>query len=108
MYNEVFCNNLQDVLESEENIALLAEAKDVNSLKAIFLNLGIDLADEELQTVFSQLNEINNSDELTEDMLDAVSGGCILCGIALAGGCVVAAYIVFKVGKWIVDRKYGK
>ena len=107
MYNEAFCDKLQEILENEENLALLAGAKDIDSLKAAFLTLGVDLADEELHAVFAQLNDIKNSSELTEEMLDAVNGGCILCGIALVGGCIVAAYIVFKIGKWIVDKKYG-
>ena len=108
MYNESFCEKLQAVLEDEKNLERLAEAKDKDELKAVFSDLGLEISDEDLSNVSRQLEEFKDSEEFSEEVLENVSGGCILCGIALVGGCIVTAYIVYKIGKWWVDKKYGK
>ena len=106
MYNETVCARLEEALEKEEVLSKLADAADLEQFKAILADEGVDLTDEDVAAIMERLDEYKSNDELTEEQLNAVSGGCILCGIALVGSCAVTAYVVFKVGKWIIDRRF--
>lgn len=108
LYSSEICSRIEDMLENEEVIERLAAADSDSEFKAIFHDAGVDLAESDIASIMEQLDAYKNSDTLSEEQLEAVSGGCILCGIALVGSAVVAGYIVWKVGKWIIDKKYGK
>ena len=105
MYNETVCARLEEALEKEEILAKLAAASDLEQFKDILTEEGIVLSDGDIATIMEKLDEYKANDELTEEQLDAVNGGCILCGIAVIGSVAVTAYVVFKVGKWIIDKK---
>lgn len=108
MYSSEICSRIEEMLENEEIVTKLAAADSEEAFKAIFHDAGVDLAESDVASIMEQLDAYKNSDTLSEEQLEAVSGGCVLCGIALVGGAIVAGYIVWKVGKWIIDRKYGK
>ena len=107
MYSSETCSRIEDMLEDEAIIQKLASADSEEEFKAIFHDAGVDLAESDVASIMEQLDAYKNSDTLSEEQLEAVSGGCILCGIALVGSAIVAGYVVWKVGKWIIDKKYG-
>ena len=111
MYTEEFYNKLQAALEQEENLDKLAAAGTVEEFKAVLAELGMDLADEDAAAVMAKLEECRSSGELAEEDLENVSGGLIteiVLGTVYIGSLIITTVIVYKVGKWIIDKKYSK
>lgn len=113
MYSEEFLKKYEAVLNNEAVLERLAEAESEEELKRVFLDQGLELTETDLSTIASNLKEIKDSGELSEEMLEAVSGGFALtAGFALVCIAGVTAGIVgaatFAIGKAIVDNKNKK
>ena len=63
-------------MNKEELIAKLKEAKSADEILALAKESGIELDEEKAKELFSQLNA---SGELSDDDLDKVAGGKIIC-----------------------------
>ncbi len=107
MYTKEVCSRIEEMLENEEIVKRLAEASSNAEFKAVFQEAGVQLEDSEVNTIMEQLKAYKTGDTLTEEQLEAVSGGCFLCACAIVVSCAVTAYVVYKVGKWIVDTACG-
>lgn len=106
MYDVEFQNELQVALEDEAFVTKVAQLTTKDELKEAFLEKGITLDDELVTMVKDNLDTIRETGELSEELLDAVSGGSILGGIVMIGAGYVTGKIVWKIGKAIIDRIY--
>lgn len=108
MFDENAQKRIVEILEDESVLEELAAADSDEALSELLNGQGISLDNADIETICAKLNHIKESDELSEEDLEDAAGGCVLCAVAMIGSAIIAGYIVFKVGKWIIDKKYGK
>lgn len=78
---------IEDALNDEAFIGRIVELRNVEEVKAIFLEKSIEVDDEIANAVISKLENYKATGELSEDDLEMVSGGGKLGAIAL--GCTI-------------------
>lgn len=114
MYTEQTIERLNEVLENEEVVNRLAQSQGAEELSTILAEEGVEISSDDIEKITKKLETVRQTGEFDEETLEAVSGGgaITVAGLMAFGPYVAAglvtAYVVFKVGKWIVDKKHGK
>ncbi len=103
-YDIEYQQEIADALEDTDLLQKLADATDAEEIKKLFLEKGIILDDEVAQPLMENLQTIHDTGELSEEMLEAVSGGTILGAAVMIGCGLLTFYITVKVGCWIVRK----
>lgn len=69
---------LQALEENEEFLAVIAKADTAAALRKVYADFGIELTEEEAETVFNNAKTYANGGELSEEMLEDVAGGGVV------------------------------
>ena len=83
---------IRELYGNAEFMAELAQAKTFEDASALFARNGVNISADMLEEVVSSSTE-NGDQNLTEEMLDNVSGG----GILIAGACLVGGYVLGRI-----------
>lgn len=103
MDNNEIMIEFDKVFENEAFVQELADATSAAELKRLLSLKDIRVSEEGAEEIFSQILRIKNGGELSEEELDQVGGGWVGFGIGVIA--VGTFYIVYKIGKKIVDSK---
>ena len=103
-YTVDYQNAIAEAMEDEAFLQTLSAAENTEQLKDAFNEKGIALDDEIAVPLMENLRGIHDSGELSEEMLEAVSGGTILGAAVMIGCGFITFYITVKVGCWIVRK----
>lgn len=76
---------LEKVFKDEAMAAKLKEAADIDAIKAVLAEAGVELTEEELAEVVRVAAESAGSGELSEDQMDEVSGGIVRTALKALG-----------------------
>lgn len=105
MENNEVMTQLDKLFEDDSFNQSVADATSAEEIRELFSQKNVDLSEEDAEKILSQLSEIKNGNTLTEEELDQVAGGFLGWAALVASG-VIAGYITFRIGKWIVDKFY--
>ena len=109
MYNKEFVDSLNSLLSDSSFVEKLSEVETVEEITTLFAERGLTVEDTDLEQILVGIRKYADNDELSEDMLEDVSGGFaisgLICAGAMIGSAIVVGYVVWKVGKWIIDRR---
>lgn len=94
---------LKDALEDVAFADALGDASTESAFTELLAGKGIELSSEETAAYFDAVRKGVAGEELDEESLDDVSGGC--AGLALAVGVAAATYYLYKWYK--AKRSYG-
>lgn len=109
MYQKEIVERLEQIMEKEAFVEKLAEAATEEEMCELFRQEGIQMESGDVAAIVSELEKYRESDELTDEMLDQVSGGFITLAAYAAGVAttVVVGYVTYKIAKFIIDKKHG-
>lgn len=95
---------VKELFENQEFAQKFNAAEDFAEVKALFVENGVEIADEELkQLIEAMLAQVekNADTELSEDQMDAVAGGFVEWVIAGAVFATVAGVSAYKLRKFL-------
>lgn len=102
MLNEVTSAKLKALFEDKEFGAKFREIEDFAEMKKLFADNGVEISDEDLKKgleIVLKNAENQNTDELTEEQMEEVSGGFV-GWIIFGGACaVVSGVSAYKLRK---------
>lgn len=109
LYTQEYAAQIEKAMEEEALLEALAKAESKAEIISLFSARDIEMDEEMAQDVYTKIHQINESGELDEEMLDAVSGGFVhlIGGIAMVVAGAITFYITVKVGTWIVNKILG-
>lgn len=89
-YTENMMIAIDEALKDGDFCNKLAETTRAAEIKALFLEKGIEVDDELANAAFKQKERVLAGEELSEEELELVAGGCRKCWAAWAGAGALA------------------
>lgn len=107
-YDLEFQEKIKGALEDETFVNKLALCETESEYEKVLAEKDIAADEELISLIKHDVQEIRETVELNEEILDEVSGGfamiTLLGAATFVGAAVVAGYVAWKIGKAIINR----
>lgn len=105
MKNEVI-EKIRMLMESEAFGKEIENVESAAELKSVFESHGVDVTEEEIVEICRGITQ-DKGDTLSEEDLDAVSGGGFLTGLAIVAGAWAVSYVAGYVAGKVIKKRTG-